>query len=240
MKRYSIVNDPLFYGVVAFFALLATALPAALGQQWMLALGQTAALWLLCFVAWRKGSALHAARVLGLWVVVQFAAFFTVAYFAGGDGAVPQGFVHRQALLEWIFGVGALPASWASEPLRRTVETLGATLGATLSGGILGVWFLVRTVNLFAFSVATALGATESLWGLLAGLQPWWLLRIVAYVGLVATLALPGYTGKWSPAGWLPGERRLFWTSLALLVLALLLEVLLPGAWAAFASARMP
>jgi len=237
--KYSIVTDPLYYGVVAFFALIATALPAALGQQWLLPIGQTAALWLLCFVAWRRGTALHAARVLGVWVAVQFAVFFVVAFLGGGENAVPQGFAYRTALLEWLFGVGALPASWATEPVRRSVETLGVTLGATVSGGILGVWFLVRSINLFAFGAASAFSATSSVWGLLAGLQPWWLLRVVAYVGVVATFALPGYTGKWTPGGWSPGERRLFWVSAGLLVAALLLEVILPGVWAGMASARI-
>lgn len=239
LKRYSIVADPLFYGVVVFFALISTALPAALGQRWLLPIGQSVALWMLCFVAWRKGTALDAARVLALWAATQFVAFFVAVYFTGGDGAIADGFAYRQALLEWVFGVGALPASWATEPVWRVVETLGVTIGSTLSGGILGVWLLVRSVNLYAFGAATALAATGSVWGMVAALEPWWLLRIVAYAGIVATFALPGYTGRWTPAGWSLGERRLFWTSLGLLVAALLLEVLLPDIWAAWTSARI-
>lgn len=238
-RKYSLVNDPLFYGVAVFFALLTTALPAALGQRWLLPVGQSVALWFFCFASWRKGSALHAARVLALWLCVQFIVFFAVALFTGGDRAIADGFGYRQQLLEWLFGVGALPASWTTEPVRRAIETLAVTAGTTLSAGILGVWFLVQGVNLLAFSAATLFSATNSIWGLIAGLQPWMLLRIIASVATVATFALPGYRGAWTPSAWMPGERRLFWWSLGLLAAATLLELVLPGIWAQWTSARI-
>lgn len=239
-QPYSIVNDPLFYGVVAFFALLATLLPAALGQQRVLPIGQTIALFLLTFVAWRRGTALNAARVLALWSVVQGLTLFGVAYVTGSDQAVPNGFAYGQSLLEWTFGVGALPNSLTGAPLPRTLELAGVTIGATITGGITGIWSLVNSVNLYAFGLATGLRATGSVWGLVAAAEPWWLLRLAAYVGVVATFALPGYTGRWLPGQWLESERRLFFGSLAALAVALLLEFVLPGVWAGFASARIP
>lgn len=38
------------------------------------------------------------------------------------------------------------------------IEALGVTLGASLTGGVVGVWFLVRMANLAAFSAGHLLG----------------------------------------------------------------------------------
>src|SRR5690606_29283082 len=114
---------------------------------------------------------------------------------------------------EWLFVRGPLPASWATQAVARSVELLGITLGSVISGGLAGIWFLVRSVNLLAYGVATLWNSAGSVAGLLAGMQPWWILRIVAYVGLVACFAMPGYSGEWNPARWDAGQRRLLWLS---------------------------
>lgn len=231
-KPYSIVNDPLYFGVVVFFAAITTALPAALGSRWLLLIAQTIALFAVTFVAWRKGTALRAAAVLLTWVIVQFAVFFAIAvYFAGVERAINDGFEYRSALLAWIYGAGGLPNSWNDRFAGRLIELVGITVGSTISGGLIGIGFLVRNINLYAFGAATAWATSGSISTLFAALEPWWLLRIVAYVGLIATCALPGYTGKWNPATWQPKERWLLLNSLLLLAIALVLELTLPGFW---------
>ncbi len=237
-KPYSIVNDPLYFGVVIFFAAITTALPAALGSRWLLLIAQTIALFVITFVAWRKGTAMRAAAVLFTWIIVQFFMFFFIAvFFAGAERAINDGFEYRSALLAWIYGAGGLPNSWNDRFAGRFIELLGVTVGSTISGGLIGIGFLVRNVNLYAFGAATAWATSSSIWTLLAALEPWWLLRIVAYVGLIATCALPGYTGKWNPATWQPSERWLLMSSLLLLAVSLTLELILPGIWARWLGA---
>jgi hypothetical protein len=237
-KPYSIVNDPLYFGVVIFFAALATGLPAALGSRWFLLIAQTIALFILTFVAWRNGTALRAAAVLLTWVIVQAVSFFVITLiFEGAETAISDGFEYRSALLAWIYGAGALPASWGDSLAGRLIQLVGVTVGSTISGGLIGIGFLVRSVNLYAFGAATAWVTSGSVWGLLAALEPWWLLRILAYIGLIATCALPGYTGKWNPGQWQPAERWLLINSFILLAVALTLELILPGIWARWLSA---
>lgn len=237
-KPYSIVNDPMYFGVVIFFAALATGLPAALGSRWFLLFAQTIALFILTFVAWRNGTALRAAAVLMTWVIVQGVSFFFIAlFFEGAESAINNGFEYRSALLAWIYGAGALPGSWSDTLVGRLIELVGVTVGSTISGGLIGIAFLVRSVNLYAFGAATAWMTSGSVWGLLAALEPWWLLRIGAYVGLIATCALPGYTGKWSSSQWQPAERWLLINSFILLVVALSLEFILPGIWSRWLGA---
>lgn len=232
-KPYSIVNDPLYFGVVIFFAAITTALPAALGSRWLLLIAQTVALFAVTFVAWRKGTALRAAAVLLTWVIVQFIVFFLIAvYYAGAERAINDGFEYRSALLAWIYGAGGLPNSWNDRFAGRLIELVGVTVGSTISGGLIGIGFLVRSVNLYAFGAGTAWTSSGSVWTLLASLEPWWLLRIIAYIGLIATCALPGYTGKWNPATWQPSERWLLIYSLLLLVISFSLEIALSGFWA--------
>jgi hypothetical protein len=67
--------------------------------------------------------------------------------------------------------------------------------------------------------------------GFFGGMQPWFAAQIAGAVGLVAVLALPGYTGEWSPSRWSPGQRKVLWISLGVFVAGLLLELVLPGLW---------
>ncbi len=239
----SLLNDPIYYGTVIVFAVLTTALPVMVGRSWFLPAAQTLALWLLALVAIRSevDPARRTFRVLLLWVAAQFVAMVLLARFSPvqAEAAVGDGFAHREALLEWLFTARALPVSLTSAPGLRLLEVAGVAVGALLSGGLLGLWFLMRTVNLIAFGAGILWAATGSLLALVGGLQPWALLRIGGYMGLIACLAPVGFDGAWLPGAWGASRRRLFWIALALLGAGLLLELLLPGPWARLLGGAM-
>ena len=167
--------------------------------------------------------------MLALWAVVQAIILFVVAQMAPtqAEAAVGDGFAFRAALLEWLYAGGRLPASWATQPLLRLWEAVAATLGTFFSGGVLGVAILTRVINLAAFSAAAAVVGSEDVGALLLGLQPWLWLRSAAWLLFVATLSLPGYTGRYLPAQWPPRRRRAVGIGLALFVAATLFELLL-------------
>ncbi len=231
---YSLLNDPAYYGAVILFVALATILPALLGSAWFLLSAQTIALWLLLLVPLRRNRVRPAVIVLTIWVAIQIATIFTLSLLAPNslELALGDGFRYREALLTWLYAGTALPASWFSQPFQHLLEVLGVTVGALVSGGLVGVWFLMRAVNHLAFGGAMLVQSAGGVAGFMAALQPWALLRIAGYVGLLPFFALPGYTGDWFPWRHSPARRRLFLISGALLLGGLTLEAFLPALWA--------
>lgn len=227
-RPYSLLTDPLYYGIVAFFAMLTATLPVVVGSGWFLTLAQTATLWLLALVAWRKRNLPAVIRLLAIWVAVQAITFFVMTLVAPtqAEWAVGNGFAYREALLEWMYTGSPLPASWYTQPGLRLLELAGIGVGSFASGGLLGVLFLTKSVNLMALGAAAAWQSADSLAPLMWGVQPWAWLRFAGYVLLVATLALPGYTGQYWPGGWPPRHRRAALIGLALLLAALAVEML--------------
>ncbi len=210
-RGYNLLDDPLYYVAIVFFAALATALPALLGSRWFLAFAETAALWLMLLVPLRRDRVRPAAIVLAIWVGVQIVTVFVLTLIAPNalEKAVGGGFLYREALLNWLYAGRILPQSWFSQPLLHLLEVAGITLGSLASGGLVGVWFLVRTVNQFAFGAAALVDSAGGLAGMMAGLQPWYLLRIAGYVGLLPFFALPGFTGDRRPWRKSDARRRL-------------------------------
>lgn len=231
---YSLLSDPLYYGAVVFFAGLTTALPALLGAPWFLVLAQTLALWLLLLVPLRRNAARHVVIVLATWVAVQSAAAFVLSLAAPNrlEMAVGNGFHYREEMLAWLYAGTPLPASWFSQPLLHLLEVVGVTVGALVSGGLVGVGFLMRAVNRYAFGAAALVDSAGGMAGVMAALQPWAFLRIAGYVGLLPLLALVGFTGEWLPGRWSPKRRKLLIISAALLLVGLVFELFLPARWA--------
>ena len=231
---YNLLDDPVYYGATFFFAALATALPALLGSTWFLALAQTASLWLLLLSPLRQDRVRPALAALAIWVAVQIATVFALSLVSPDalERAVGNGFRYREVLLTWLYAGTALPASWFSQPLLHLLEVAAITLGSLLSGGLVGVWFLMRTVNLYAFGAAALVDSAGPVGGLMAALQPWLLLRIAGYVGLLPLLALPAFTGHWLPWRGSPGRRRLLMIAITLALVGLLSELFLPAIWA--------
>lgn len=234
MKRpYQLVNDPLFYIILGFFALLTTGLPAAMGQPRFLPAVQTLALFSFLFYAIRRGHLPQALRMVALWLVLQIMILLLLTLLAPTqvERAISNGFQQRADTMLWFYGGEGLPDAWFVRPGSRLGELLGILLGSLFTGGLVGVWVLVRAVNSAAFLMGSLLQSQPGVRTFLAMLQPWTLCRLAAYGGLVGLLAEPLLTSNWRPQFYLTVRRRPLLISAGLLILGLLTEVLLPSLW---------
>jgi hypothetical protein len=232
-KAYSLLSDPLFYIMLGFFALLTTVLAAGLGQPRFLPISQSIVLFAFLTVALRRGLVRPALYTVGLWLIVQIGAMIGTTMFAPqqSEQAIADGFAYRTSLNAWLYGVEALPAGLVVAPRDRLFEIVGILVGSLVSGGLVGLWFLMRAVNLVAYGAGALWQQTGSLTGLLAGLPLWSLLRLAGYAGFVILLAEPFFTGNWRLHHYWTERRRLLLASTLLLILGLLLELILPGVW---------
>ena len=230
-RNYELVKDPIFYITFGFFALLTTALPAALGQPNFLPIVQAVAITLFLAIPLRRGRIAIALVVLSSWLLLQFlvmivgSALLPLVF----ERSIHDGFAYHRALLEWSATGLNLPGSILQSPGSRLVEFFGILLGSLLSAGLVGLWFLVRAVNQFGYGVGRL--ALEGSPMLILGLMPWRLATLAGYAGLTVMLAQPLLTNKWNPAHYFTKQRRLLTASLLLIVLGLILEFALPGLW---------
>jgi len=230
-RNYDLVKDPVYYVTFGFFALLTTALPAALGQPNFLPIAQTVAITLFLAIPLRRGRIATAVAVLSSWLFLQLfvmvvgSALLPLVF----ERAIHDGFAYHRALLEWSATGLNLPGSILQSPLARLVEFFGVLLGSLLSAGLVGLWFLVRAVNQFGFGVGRL--ALEGPSALLLGLMPWRMATLAGYAGLIILLAQPLLTNSWNPGLYFPRQRRLATASAILIVIGLVLEFALPGLW---------
>ena len=230
-RRYDLLKDPIFYVTFVFFALLTTALPAALGQPNFLPIAQTVALTLFLAIPLRRGRTSTGIMMLSLWLSLQFlvmlvgSALLPVVF----QRAIHDGFDFHRALLEWSATGRTLPGSLYENTGPRIVELLGVLLGSLLSAGLIGIWFLMRTLNQFAFAAGRL--ASEGPSGLLLGLMPWRIAMIAGYTGSIILLAQPLLRNTWSPFFYLSRQRRLATVSFLLIAAGLVTELALPGLW---------
>ncbi len=241
-SAYDLLSDPVYYGTVAFFAFLTTALPGALGQVNFMPLVQALGLTVLAGMALRKGRIRVAVRVLVLWLGVQFLsmALITVALPGQAERAIPNGFYYRTDLLEWSYTGAWMPGSLRTRPWTRLLELVGVSLGSLVSAGLIGAWFLVRTVNQLAFAWISLAREVPSGAGVLLGLMPWRWVELAGDVGLYLLFAQPMLRNIWRPGHYLAEQRRLVQIALALVLLGLVLDLLLPGLWQALFTPQLP
>lgn len=232
-SNYDLVKDPIYYITFGFFALLTTALPAALGQPNFLPIAQSVAITLFLAVPLRRGRIATALVVLSSWLFLQL-----LVMIAGSallplvfERAIHEGFAYHRALLEWSVTGLSLPGSVLQAPWSRLLELIGILFGSLLSAGLVGLWILMRAVNQFGYGVGRL--AVEGPAGLLLGMMPWMLATLAGYAGLVVLLAQPLLTNKWNPGYYLVRQRRLATASIVLIALGLVLELALPGLWRA-------
>ncbi|MEZ4868429.1 MAG: hypothetical protein R3C14_44280 [Caldilineaceae bacterium] len=233
-KPYSLAHDPLFYITVAVFALLTTGLPVGIGQPNFLPLVQTAALFIFLVILMRQRLVKQALFLMALWTVLQFTTVVTLTWLLGErvERAFHSGFQLRMAYAEWLYNNASRPDSFIAHPLARVLELAGVTLGAVVSGGLLGVWTLVRAVNLAAFSVgAILLAFGNSLSAFVTGVPLWSLVTLAGYLITVVLLSEPLLTSNWNPLYYWRERKRLLLLALGLIVLGLLLEIFLPTPW---------
>lgn len=234
-ERYTLIHDPLFYITVGFFALLTTAFPAIIGQPLFMPLLQTIVLFIFLTIPLRQRLLPQALLVMGVWYVGQaFTMMIITLFFARYvQYAFTDGFTYSMHYAEWFYGVpdGLRPDSFAAQPVGRTLELLGILLGSLISGGLIGVWFFVRALNLTMFSMAGLMVMMESSTTFLAAVPVWGILRTLGYAGAVILLAEPLLTSNWNPLYYWRNRRQLLLATSVLMVAGLLLEFLLPDFW---------
>lgn len=232
---YSLARDPIFYLTVGFFALFTTGLPLAIGQPNFLPILQTLALFIFMLIPLRQGLLRQALWVLALWLVIQFNVVVTVTWLleARAERAFYDGFQYRMAYIAWFYSAKTAlrPDSFGVMPLSRLLELLGVLLGSLVSGGLIGVWFLVKSVNLAGYGMGAILVSLKSTAALFLALPLWTLLRIAGYAGLIALLSEPLLTSNWQPLSYWRNQRRLILIAGGLLLLGLLSELFLPDLW---------
>ena len=238
-RPYQVTSDPLYYVTGAFFALFTTVFPAVMGMSRFLPVSQALVLTVFVTTPLRQGRARHAATMLALWISLQIVIMSVLSWAlpARLENAIPHGFELHAALLEWAFGAGPLPQSLVAQPLPRLSAFVGITLGSYATGGLTGFWLLVRAANLAGFTIGSLAASFDGPVGLLVALPIWNLVRITAYGGLVLPLAEPLLIGDWSLGAIWKRRRNMLAVSLALLLLSVLLELVMPPIWQQIAGA---
>ncbi|MCX6045287.1 MAG: hypothetical protein NT075_09240 [Chloroflexi bacterium] len=231
-KQYSLVYDPIFYIMLVIIALLATALPAGMGQPRFLPLIQTIGLFVFLLVPLRQRLVRPAIGVLCIWLLVQSLTLVGLVWLAPGqvEHAIGDGFIYHETYLQWFFAGGHPPDSLLVQPGNRLIELAGVLLGALASGGLIGIWFLVRAVNLTSYGIGGVMVALGGWQHFLAALPLWNLVRLAGYAGFIVLFAGPLLTSDWS-LQYYRTKSRLLLVATLLLILGLGLEFILPGLW---------
>lgn len=197
-REYTLSRDPVFFAIVAFFALLTTGLSSVLGQLRFLPIVQALALTVLLLIPLRRRDLRGALATVFVWLLTAMATVFLITWFAPVEmeRTFENGFLHRAAFAEWYYANSPLPASFGSQPLASLIEIVGIVLGSLLTGGLVGAWFLMRVANLAAFSAASLLlTLPNGLW-LVVALPIWSILQIIGGGGLLVLLAEPLASGR--------------------------------------------
>lgn len=244
-RRYKLIDDPIFYITIAFFSVLTTALPAIIGQPLLMPIVQTIALFAFMTITWHQQRLRQTLWVVGVWLVLQFLSILLLTMWAEQrvQQAFAEGFLYRMAYVDWYYagavmpdaatvGANALrPDSFAVRPLARIIELVGISIGSLISMGLIGIWFLVRAVNLAAFSMGSVVLASGEAKAIFGALPLWSLLRIGGYASAVILLAEPLLASNWNPLFYIRERRRLLLVSITLILVGLLLELFLPNLW---------
>ena len=229
--RTSITYDPIYYTTVGFFALLTTALPAALGQPRFLPVLQTITLFIFMAITLHRRNPRGALKVMAIWLPIQFVTLLLLTRLLPGqlEAAFTGGFAYRGAITAWFFGGAAYPDAVATQFGTLVFELLGIIIGSLVTAGLAGIWFLARLLNHAAYSAGILLASLEHPGQSLLVFPYWTLLRAAGYAGIITLCAMPLLTYQWSPSTYWRNHHQLILISGALLALGLLLEFFLPG-----------
>lgn len=234
-----LTTDPVYYTMVAVFAILTTGLPAGLGQPRFLPIAQAIALTVFVAIPLSAGLWRRAALVMALWLVLALAAMsvMTVLLPTQIEKAIPGGFQMRSDTLAWAFGATDLPGALGADSTTRLVELAGVAIGSLVTAGLAGNWFLMRAVNVTGFSMGILWRTIGSPFGLLLAAPVWSLLRIAGLAGLVLLFSQPLLSGHWSPRYYWESQPKLVVGTLLLLALGLALGFVGPPFWQSMLSA---
>lgn len=227
----SITRDPVYYITAAFFAVLTTALPAGLGQPRFLPILQTVTLTTFVAVTLYNRHPRGALRVLAIWLPIQFIVMTLMSTLlpAQIEDAFTAGFAYRGAITAWFFGGAPYPNGLSSQPVPYFIEVIAVFIGSLFTAGLVGIWFLVRMVNLAAFGTGILLETLANPAQSLLVIPYWTLLRATGYSGVIVLCAMPLSTYNWSPAYYWHQHKRLILISIGLIILAIVVELMLPG-----------
>lgn len=223
-------TDPLLYITLAVGLALSMTMGFITQQQTLMPVLGALLLW--PFLIW----SLRHARID---VAVRFASFWAVSVFlfsivagrvlgqTAAQAAVPGSTDYIASQMFWLSGQES-----TYEPLMRWLPAFTRRIGVLLAGGALTAGLLplivaARNLSILGLWMANLFDASSPL-AVLAGMPPWTLAEIVAWVALGVIVAEPVVTG--SVQGLLTRDRRrLALTGLAALLLALLLHLILPS-----------
>jgi hypothetical protein len=104
-------------------------------------------------------------------------------------------------------------------------------VGALASGGLVGVWSLVRLANLTAFGAGHLLGVLGSPLWLPVVLAPWHLLQLAGASSLVVLLAEPLWVVRGVTGSWFRQRRRWLLFGLLIYLAGVVAEAVLPAFW---------
>ncbi len=98
-RPYNLLQDPLYYVTLLFFALVTTVPPALIGQPTFLPVAQTLGLTFFAALAIRRGSPRQALIVVGVWLIAQFVLMMALTWLLPTrlDLAFANGFNFRTA-----------------------------------------------------------------------------------------------------------------------------------------------
>jgi hypothetical protein len=237
-KSYKLTTDPLYYVTVAFFALITTALPAALGQPRFMPVAQALSLTIFMVIVLRRGDAARAYQLVLMWLVIQITVIGALSVFfpAQLERALPAGFLYRTALTSWLYTDAPLPGGLLAAPASRFLEIAGVIFGSLISAGIVGTWFLVRMANLTGYSIGSLLNAIEDGFSILAVLPLWSIAYLISLAAWLVLCAEPLLTRNWSPQFYWRNRRLLVLIAVAFLALAILLELSIAPLWKGLAQ----
>ncbi len=229
-SRESISNDPVYYITAAFFALLTTVLPAALGMPNFLPILQALVLTLFIATPIRHHNPKGALLIMAIWLPLQFLALslLTVVSVGLAERAIHDGFVYFGEITAWLYGSGPLPGGIVTAPVSHLREFAGVVLGGLATGGLVGAWFLADIVNLAGYGTGILVRTLDD-GGLWRTLPYWTLVQIAGLGGLLTLCAEPLLTSQWSPAFYWRERWRQLLVSSGLVLIGLLLELFLPN-----------
>jgi hypothetical protein len=232
-QEYRLTRDPVFFVMAAFFALLTTATPALFGQMHFMPISQTLVLSIFMGIAVRRGDLRSALTVVYVWLLVSMSALILLTLVAPSqvERAFDDGFMVRAMTSEWYFTNSPLPASFAAEPIPAALEIAGVTLGALFTGGVVGVWSLVRMANLAAFITGHLLGILGGPLWIFVALPVWSLLQVAGAGGLVVLFAEPLLVDRFGLGRWFTRRRRALAIFGVLYAAGVLAELILPTFW---------
>jgi hypothetical protein len=227
----SITHDPIYFVTVAFFALLTTALPALLGQPRFLPIIQTLSLTTFIAVSLHNRNIRGALRVMAIWLPIQFVTltFLTRLFPTQVEHAIGGAFTYRAAMLAWFFGGASYPAGLTEMPSTYLFEIVGIVVGSLITAGLVGVWFLVRLINMAAYGMGAVMISLANPIHTLLVIPYWTLVRAAGNGGIIVLCAMPLLTNQWSPSYYWRTQRNVLLVSVGLIVTGIVLELLLPG-----------